>query len=82
MNTLKSILRAWARYILDHIKPSSSEIDVAILFGFTESALPLDLYSDDFDLLHSGKLHEVLVHSSNYIGNPLITVRDLKELLK
>lgn len=50
--------------------------------AFGDCGLPLDQFSPDFDLLHSGKLHEVLVHASRRLGNPLVTVDDLRKLLE
>lgn len=81
-NRLIKFLRALAFFVLATYKPDEEEIDAAVRYGFKEAGLNASLYSEDFDLLHSGKFHEVLIHSSRAIGNPLTTVADLKDLLR
>lgn len=81
LNTFKRKLRQFARWLLLTIQPAPDEIDAAILMAFAEVGLPIDEYSHEFDLLHSGKFHAVLLHTSHILGNPLITVGDLKGLL-
>lgn len=75
-------LRADAWWILEHIKPAEDEVDTALRGAFTDCGLPQDSYSADFDIRHSGKLHEVLLHASARLGNPLHTVADLSNLLR
>lgn len=76
------LLRYWAFQVLKRVKPEPTDIDLAIKEAFAHCGLPLDSYSPEFDLLHSGKFHEVLHHAALKIGNPLITVEDLYRLLK
>jgi len=63
-NRFRSWLRVWAWWILGTVKPTHDEIDGALLKAFAQSGLSVDKYSPDYDLLHSGKLHEVIVHAS------------------
>ncbi len=81
LNYLRIKLRLLGKWLLENVKPSQDDIDLAIKQAFSEVGLPLEDYSLEFDLLHSGKLSNVLIHSSNILGNPLITVGDLKKLL-
>ena len=74
-------VRAQAWDILRTVHPEADEIDAALLAAFADCGLPREAYDHDFDLLHSGKLHEVLVHASARLGNPLVTVADVRELL-
>lgn len=71
----------WAWWVLGNVTAPENEIDEALKAAFKEAGLGQHLYSADFDLLHSGKLHEVLVHAAAKLGNPLVTVSDVKELL-
>lgn len=82
MNVLRSWIRAFAWWILRTVKPLETEIDQAIRGAFQDCGMSEALYTPEFDLRNSGKLHEVLVHASNRLGNPLITVNQLRELLK
>lgn len=75
------LLRDLAWYVLAHVHPSLDEIDLALMQAFYDCGLPIASYRQDFDLLHSGKLHEVLLHASRRLGNPLVTVADVRELL-
>ncbi len=59
-----------------------SEIDDVLKAAYTECGLPADSYHPDFNLLHSGKLHEVLIHAARKMGNPLVTVADVATLLR
>jgi hypothetical protein len=76
------MIRAFAYWILRTFKPREDEIDEAIRYAFAQSGLNQDDYHRDYDLLHSGKLNEILFHATNKLGNPLITVNDLRDLLK
>lgn len=79
---LQRWLRDLAWYVLAHVHPSLDEVDLALMEAFSDCGLPVAEFRHDFDLLHSGKLHEVLHHASRRLGNPLVTVADVRELLK
>lgn len=79
---MRRVLRSVAWWLLAHVHPSADEIDAALRGAFADCGLPLDAYTPEFDVLHTGKLHEVLVHASRRLGNPLVTVDDLRELLR
>ena len=74
--------RAQAWQILQTRLPAEDEIDAALRAAFAECGLSGEAFAQEFDLLHSGKLHEVLHHASAKLGNPLVTVRDVKALLQ
>lgn len=81
LNKFRILIRGFAWWILGSVKPTPDEVDKALLKAFGDCGLNKELYSPEFDVLHSGKLHEVIVHASRNLGNPLVTVNDLKELL-
>lgn len=78
---LARTLRAFAWWILATVHPPQDEIDAALVAAFRDAGLPQDACHDDFDLARSGKLHEVLYHASHRLGNPLTTMRNLRDLL-
>lgn len=47
-----------------------------------DCGLNVEEYSEEFDLVRSGKLHEVIYHATKRVGNPIVTVKDLKEFLE
>lgn len=82
MNRLRLLLRTIAWWILGNIKPSENDVDVAIRAAFHEVGLNEADYAPDFDLLRTGKVLEVVIHASRKLGNPIVTVQDVKELLQ
>jgi hypothetical protein len=82
MNTAKQWLRSLAWWVLGNVKPSEDDVDAALRRAFLRAGLNQDIYQQDFDLRSSGKLHEVLLHASDDLGNPLRTVSDVKALLR
>jgi len=62
--------------------PLKVEVDDVLRAAYTECGLSLDKFYPEFDLQHSGKLHEVLIHACRHMGNPLITVADVAALLR
>jgi hypothetical protein len=79
---MRKLLRRFAIYVLRNIHPSKDEIDTAIYDACTKAGLNVRNLHGQFDLLHSGKLHVVLVHSLQNLGQRLVTIDDLKKLLK
>lgn len=82
LNYFRNLTRRFAWLILRNIKPRHDEIDNAIYIACRKAGLNSRNLHGQFDLLHSGKLHVVLVHSLQLLGKKLVTVDDLKELLK
>lgn len=76
------LVRAWAWWTLANVAPPEDEVDAALRRAFLRAGLNQALYQPDFDLRGSGKLHEVLLHASDDLGNPLRTVEDVKALLR
>ncbi len=62
--------------------PDEDAIDASLRGAFADCGLALDQYHPDFDILHSGKLLDVLVHGSRRLGKPLVTVADLADLFR
>lgn len=82
MDWCKRKLRQLAWWLLQTVHPAEEEIDVVLRAVWGDVGLPLDAYHRDFDLLHSGKFHDVLILASRRLGNPLITLDHVRELLK
>ena len=79
---LRQRLRSFAWWLLATVPPAAHEIDAAMKGAFADCGLPVDAYAEDFDLLHSGKFHEVLHHAAKRLGRPIVTVGDLRSLLE
>ncbi len=80
MNKIKSLLRSIGWWILKNIKPTEDEIDIALRAAFQDCGVNPSIYSLD---LHLGdKKYEVLHFASQRLGNPLITLGDIKNLLQ
>jgi hypothetical protein len=77
----RRLLRTLAWWVLGNVRPLETEIDAALKGAFADCGLPAASYHPECDVLRTGKLHEVLVHASRRLGNPLVTVDDLRELL-
>ena len=58
-------------------------LDSVLLNQFSRVGLPIGHYSDNFDVMRTGKLHELIDGASHQldIDNPLRTVGDIKALL-
>lgn len=82
LNYFRNLTRQFAWLLLRNIQPRHDEIDNAIHIACRKAGLNSRNLHGQFDLLHSGKLHVVLVHSLQLLGKKLVTVDDLKELLK
>ena len=79
---IRSLLRRLAWWILRTVQPAEDEVDAAMRTAFAACGLSVEAYAPEFDLAHSGKLHEVLYHASVALGDPLVTVADVKDLLR
>lgn len=63
-------------------RAKAKRLEDAILYGFTAAGLRLDHAAlDDYDLLATGKFHEVAYYAGQQLGIDLRTVGDLKALL-
>ena len=76
------VARSFARWLLRNVQPSHDEVDVALKASFAECGLNIEHYTEDYNLRHSGKFFDVLVHAADRLGNPLMTVADIKTLLE
>ena len=81
-NRLYRALRDLAWWILKRLHPSPDDVDRAVVQAFADCGLNVDLCHDTFNVRASGKIHEVLIHASDRLGNPLVTVADLKAMLR
>lgn len=81
---LVGLLTSIVRDVLLELQPPpiKPDVDDVLRTAYTECGLAADSYGPNVDLLHSGKLHEVLIHSARKLGNPLITIADVAALLK
>jgi hypothetical protein len=62
--------------------PSETAIMDAIEGAFQDCGLNPELLSDDFDVLSTGKLGDVLYHATKRLGKEAKTVRDLHDWIK
>ena len=62
--------------------PSETAIMDAIAGAFQDCGLNPELVSDDFDVLATGKLGDVLYHATKRLGKEARTVRDLHDWIK
>ena len=72
--------RAQAWRLLADRKPLEDEIDLALRGAYSDAGVCVDDFQPDY--LLGPKLHEVLIHGAKRLGNPLLTLADVKELLK
>lgn len=79
MNKLRSLLRACAWWILGNVKPQENEVDKALRVAFAEIGLNIDNYAPETIL--GNKALALVFHASEKLGNPIITLQDVKELL-
>ena len=75
------LARSFAWWLLRNVHPSHDEVDVALKASFADCGLNIERYAEDYNLRNSGKFFDVLVHASDKLGNPLMTVADVKTLL-
>lgn len=87
MHLWMRLLDAWrrwrrqrARYVLDTVRVSESEVDQAIRQGCVQAGVQLDRYAPDLDL--GPKAHEVLIHAGRSLGYRLRTIQDIQEWLR
>lgn len=62
----------------------AAAIDTVVRAVFAEMGLPAEAYHDDFDMVPTGKLYEVLRHAGTRLGidAELTTVGDVKKWLQ
>ena len=80
MNAIKLWLRALAWWVLGNVKPAESDVDAALRAAYNDAGLSFSNFYPEYVL--GPKLHEVLLHGSRHLGNPLITLSDVRELLR
>lgn len=79
-NALRLWLRSLAWWVLGNVQPSESEVDVALRRAYSDAGMPESQFYPEAVL--GPKLHEVLLHASRHLGNPLVTLNDVRELLR
>jgi hypothetical protein len=80
MNRLRLLLRSLAWWILGNVRPAEDEIDAALRAACTDAGVDPALYAPDYQ--PGVKAAELLFHASRRLGNPIVTMQDLKELLR
>jgi hypothetical protein len=62
--------------------PREGRVVEAVREAFTRCGLPAEEFSDDFNLTRTGKLHELLHHTGDLLGdgNQLHTIGDVRRL--
>lgn len=72
-------LRRLAWWVLGNVKPNETEVDRALRAAFAEVGLNIDAYAPETIL--GNKALAIVFHASEKLGNPIITLQDVKELL-
>lgn len=61
----------------------AARIEEALLVGFTAAGLqPYYLSNPHYDILQTGKFHEVEYYAGKYLGHDFRTLKDMRSLLE
>jgi hypothetical protein len=80
MITIKLWLRSLAWWVLGNVKPAETDVDAALRAAYNDAGMASANFYPEYVL--GTKLHEVLLHASRHLGNPLVTLNDVRELLR
>lgn len=80
VNRMRALARVLAWWVLGNVTPADDEIDAALRAAYADAGVSLDNFYPEYVL--GAKLHEVLLHGSRHLGNPLTTLNDVRELLR
>ena len=64
------------------VEPNDSAVEEAIMKAAAHCGVNVDLMQPKFDLLHTGKLGEIIYHASIELGRPIRTVQDVHDWFK
>lgn len=77
---MRALLRRLAWWLLATVKPAESEIDTVIRAALHDAGIGSDDYAPERVI--GPKALEVLHHAATRLGNPILTLGDVKRLLQ